>query len=153
MIEKIRKTILPNICISFTSVILIISVGNIISGIKEHMENGKGVGVNGMCLFACELFLILSLVTTACTALEKLRFKSKITYLVLELIINYVGFISGSFAFRWTKFSLKNIIEIAIIIIFTTVLYLNVYFINQNRRKREADEINRLIKKRQKEIC
>lgn len=151
MSKRIRKIILPNICINFTSVILIVSIGNIISGIQDHIVHGEGVRINGFCLFACELFVILGLVTVACTTLEKLRFKNKISYLVLELSINYVGFISGAYVFRWMKFSSKNMKETAVIMIITTVLYLNVYFITQKRRKREADEINRLLKKREKE--
>lgn len=145
MSKLIRKIIFSNICIDFTWSILIISIGHIVIRTKEHILHGGGIVVNGFCLFACELLLLLCLLTAACTALEKLHFKNKRIYIVLELLINYFGSLGGAYVFHWMKFSSKTIKEIAII----TIPYLYVYFWIRKRRQKEAEEINRLLKKRE----
>lgn len=147
MNEKIKKTLFPNICISFTLTILILSAGQIISGLQACFRQGESLPM-GFPLFACELFLLLCLVTAFCTWVEKLRFKHKITYPVLELLINYIVFLGGSYVCRWIKFDTKNIAEIALILILVTLLYLNLYISSQKKCKKEADKINRLLKKR-----
>lgn len=151
MKQRIKKIIFPNICINFTLAMLLLSVGHIVGSIKEYIQHRGNLTINGYCLFACELFFILCLITAACVVLEKLRFKNKITYLIMELIINYVAFWGGAYVFRWTLFNAEAIKQIVVITIIVTALYLNVYFRTQKMCKKEADEINRLLKKREKE--
>lgn len=151
MKQRIQKIIFPNICISFTLAMLLLSAGHIVGSIKEYIQHGGNFTTNGYCLFACELFFLLCLITTACVALEKLHFKNKKTYLIMELIINYVAFWGGAYVFRWTLFNAEAIKQIAVITIIVTAFYLNIYFRTQKMCKKEAEEINRLLKKREKE--
>lgn len=152
MREKLNKTIVPNICIGFTIAILVLAIGNILKGVVCHILQGGGIEVNVFSLFVCELFVLLCLITATCIILEKRRFKKKISYPLFELMINYLFLLGGAYVFRWMKFTSDNITEIAVIIIIITVVYLNLYFYNQKKRKIEANEINRLLKIREKEL-
>lgn len=145
MKQRIKKTLFPNICISFTLVSLFLSVCHIIGRILEHLQHKNGVTINGYCLISCEIFVMLCLVTAACVILEKLNLKNKKLYPILELIINYIGFLGGAYIFRWMTFHFINIISMIVII---TILYLNIYIRIQRQCKKESDEINRLLKQR-----
>lgn len=147
MRQKIKKAF-PNICVSFTLLTLLFSISHIIIRVREHIRNGGGVRLNTFSLFALGIFCILFLENIISILLEKLHFKHKITYFLLELAADYAISLGCIFIFRWTHFTLKKLLfDIAIV----TFLYLNFYFFPvQKKCKKEAKEINQLIQMRKK---
>ena len=147
MRQKIKK-IFPTVCINFTLLNLLLSTAYIIRGVREHILNGGGVRVNVVSLFALGSFCFLFLANLVSIALEKLPFKHKITYFLLELAADSILYLGCLFVFRWTRITWKGLLlNIGIAAFF----YLNFYFLpNQKKCKKEADGINRLIKLRKK---
>lgn len=147
MRKKIKKAF-PNICVSFTLLTLLHSISHITIRVREHIRNGGGIRLNTFSLFALGIFCFLFLGNIVSIVLEKLHFKHKITYFFLELATDYAIYLGCIFIFRWTHFTLKELLlNIAIV----TFLYLNLYFLPvQKKCKKEAKEINRLIQIRKK---
>lgn len=136
MIERFRKTFFPNLCISFTLVMLLLSINEIL--VK------KGQQVSVIYVFCIELFIGLIAGSLLILLIENLNIKKASTYVMVSLAINYAVFLPMAFL-RWVKFSLYNLIWVVVII---TALYLNIYFHTRKQVKREAEMINKLIAKR-----
>lgn len=148
MRQKIKKAF-PNICIGFTILTLLRSISHIIIQTRGHIQHGGGIRVSTFSLFTLGIFCCLFLGNLVSILLEKLHFKHRITYFLLELSADYLLYLGCVFLFRWTHFTWK---ELLLNICITTFLYLNFYFLpNQKKCKKEADGINRLIKLRKQE--
>lgn len=147
MLKKIKK-IFPNICIGFTLLTLFHSISHILGQVHSHIQSGGGIQLNTFSLFAIGIFCCLFLGNLVSIVLEQLHFKHRITYFLVELISAYIIYTGCVFLFRWTKFTISELLlNVAIV----TVIYLPFYFLpTQKKCKQEAAKINQLIRLRKK---
>jgi len=135
--RKVWRAYLPGICIGFTFSVLFSAIFNIV------IHNGN----EGYFLFILQLFGFLVVINGMDYVLSFIDFKSYKTYFIVELILGYALFMAVSFVFHWFTFHLKNLMVM-------TAAYMAIYTFIHNYfnmlQKEKAEDINRLISKKEK---
>lgn len=135
MIQRIKTIIFPNVCVSFTLVMVLFCSITLVSG-------GK---IRGLEAFAVELFAVLWTISLICIPIDELKLKKAFLYPLLELCTNYAVCLTAAYLFQWMRFNLYNVIWLVVLI---TAFYMNIYFRTKRQISREAGQINRLIQER-----
>lgn len=133
MIKKIRTVYFPNICITFTLVTVTLCILYLIFG----------GNFNKYPVFALHLLSLIILSTVGCVLVNKIKFRKKIMYPIMELIVNYVVFFGNEII--WGDLEKSDIVVLGVGVL---VFYLEIYFRMQKQRKKEATKINKLLQKR-----
>lgn len=133
MLKRIRTVYFPNVCITFTLVTVILCILYLIFG----------GNFNKYPVFALHLLSLIILSTLGCVLVNKIKFKKKIMYPIMELVVNYVVFFGNEFL--WGHLEKSDFLILGIGIPF---FYLEIYFRMQKQRKKEATKINKLLQAR-----
>lgn len=130
-----RKYYFPDICISFTLVIICSSIWNIATSNDPIIYHR----------FILELVGTISLLTMIAYLLNKIEFKKWVHFWILQGIINYTVSFTAGYFLNWFGFRILNIV------VFTSIFfiaYLAIVFYTYQNQKQEEELINRLIEQR-----
>ena len=135
----IRKYTIPNLCISFTLVVLYSSIWNIIEGNDS----------SGFHKFILEYGAVLLLVGIVDHFIGRCNFKSYLLQSGIVWGVNYVIFMTASYFLRWFGFRLENILNITLLCI---AIYGLLVLYNYKLYKQEENMINKLINQRNSQL-
>jgi hypothetical protein len=135
--NKLIRTYIPSISITFTCSIIASAIINI--------SNGNDMNGYFRFIFQFMIFLIASVI------IDFLICKTPIanfysTYLLVELIVLYSLFMTTSYFLSWFNFRLENIVTFTIIYL---IIYIIIQFYFYKYYQQEANYINQLIKKQE----
>lgn len=131
--ERFRNIYLPSMAITFTAVILCVSVLNLIEG-YEYQNNWWILEVFGY-IVAMEFVDVL---------ISKIEFKHYLSYFFTEAAVGYV-LLFGVFGYvgNWFSYTPTRMIQVTVMYLLI-LAYVHYYF--YRRAKSKADEINELLK-------
>lgn len=127
-------TRIPAISFYFTITVLISSISNLLEG--YHSMGNLGL---------IEIFLFITLCNIINIFVNKIDFKSYISYVLTESSIIYVLFLLFCCITHWIEFSMMRFIYVTIIYILITIIG---YFYFYQRHKLNSDELNQLLQER-----
>jgi hypothetical protein len=133
--KKMILTRIPAISFYFTITVLISSISNLLEGYRSMGNLGL-----------IEIFLFITLCNIINIFVNKIDFKSYISYVLTESSIIYVLFLLFCYITHWIEFSMMRFIYVTIIYILITIIG---YFYFYQRHKMNSDEVNQLLKKRE----
>lgn len=133
--KAIRKFYFPNLCITFTLVI-------IFTAILKITENDDP---NGFHRFILQFCGVLCLIGSVDYLLDKLDFKNWYAKVVIEFLINYLIFMVAGYFLDWFGFRISNIITITIVFV---VIFTSVMLHTNKLLKQDEELINKLLEKR-----
>lgn len=131
--ERIFKICLPSAAITYTAVVLCVSLCNRLEG-YEYQSNGWLLGIFGFIVLTEVLDMLLA----------KIEFRSYMAYFLTEAVLDYilfmvlVGYVGNSFPFTPGRIAQVTVIFLAIMAL------VHYYFYRVS--KRNADEINDLLR-------
>jgi hypothetical protein len=130
--HAIRKTYIPNICISYTLVVLCTAILNLIRDKDAELH----------AAWLIELGILLAFVGTIDYLISRMNFRHWFHIIAIEFILNYIIFLVGAYLLHWFGLNLESlfVFTMIFILVFTSVYY-NTYL--QNRQDEEY--LNRLI--------
>ncbi len=135
--NRIRKFFIPNLCISFTLVLVFVSLLNLI----------RGRDFNGFSQWILQFAALILLLGIADYLIEQINFKKWTIQLLLEFITNYALFLLGAYSLGWFQFQAENIISYTITYILVFAL---VYYRSYKQIKQDEEMINRILQNRNK---
>ena len=130
--EKIIRTLLPSLGISFTGAVLFCCIYNLFIG-NSYLD---------IC-FLLSLFGYFILIQILDVILGKVPFKTYLGYFLWEAILIYVLLLVIGYFANWYSFTFQSLCPITIYC-FTATTLVHYYF--YRAAKLEADEINQLLK-------
>jgi hypothetical protein len=133
--HKILKTYLPALSISFTVIMMLAGIINMI-----FAENK-----DGFVCFIFEVFIYLVITCILDEWIGKIDFKTYIGHFLTESILLYPVTILFVIRYKWVGVSVRNILFSSIVYILVMAgIHLYFYYIE----KSSAEEINRLLQER-----
>lgn len=124
---------IPSISITFTLVIIISSINNLISGYTA-MSN-KGI---------LEIFVMILVIHIVVIAVSYINFKTYKQAYICSLLATYICFLLLSFVFNLFTFTLNHVVTFSLI--FLLIFYLiDLYYKRESQI--EADKINKKLSK------
>jgi hypothetical protein len=134
----LRKVYLPNLCISYTLVVLTVSALNLFSGNNPNSNS----------VWPLQLGLFLFIVGVVDYFINKIMFKNWIFMIAVEYCINYMIFLLAAYYLHWIGFRPGNVILFTFIF---TVIYVATRYHSYQMYKQEDDKINQILQQRNKE--
>lgn len=131
----IRKHYFPNLCISFTFVIIYASINNI-------LDNNDPTGYH---VFVIQLVGYLIIAYMINFFIQKIELKNSFVQSAIIFVINYILFMLSAYFFYWFGFRISNIIinSLLFLLIFTFVTFHSYKVIKQDEVR-----INKLLEAR-----
>ncbi len=129
------KYYFPDICISFTVIIICSSIWNIV------MNNDSGLNI----WFVLELAGIIALNSIIAYFLSKVEFKKWIYYWLIQGLIDYAVAFAAGYFLNWFGFRIESIVLFTIIFL---IAFLSIILYTYQMQKQEEERINRLIEQR-----
>lgn len=132
--NRILGTYLPSLALTFTAVILCMSVLNLTRGYETLSYR--------WILQLCGYILVVEAVDAV---LGRIEFKSYMGYFLAEAVISYGGMLAFGWLGNWFSFTAGSLFTVTVMffLIFGAV---HLYFIR--RAKSNADEINRMLREK-----
>jgi drug/metabolite transporter (DMT)-like permease len=130
-----RKYYIPNLCISFTLVIICSSIWNI----------AKNNDPTSSYRFILEIVGVLCVVGIIDFLLNKIEFKKWLNYWILQGIVNYTVFFGAGYCLNWISFRISSIL------VFTATFllaFLTTVFYTHKILKQDEELINKLLEQR-----
>lgn len=134
IMKKMILTRLPAISFYFTITVLISSISNLLEG--YHSMGNLGL---------IEIFLFITLCNIVNIFVNKIDFKSYISYVLTESSILYALFLLFCYITHWIEFTPMHFIHVTLLYILITVIG---YYYFYQRHKMSSDEMNELLQKR-----
>lgn len=128
----IRKHYFPNLCISFTFVIIYVSINNILG-------HNDPIGYH---VFVLQLIGYLILAYIIIFFIQKLEYKHWFLQDATIFIINYILFIVTAYFFHWFRFRISMIIINTLLFL---LIFIFVTFHSYKIMKQDEEKINKLL--------
>lgn len=135
--NKFLRTYLPAFSMAFTFIILYATISNIIAGYSKDR----------FCFFILQVFVYLMVSVIVDWLLSFIDFSKYIYHFIAEMIILYPITIGVAFIGKWFAFNAINITWYSCVYILIMIA-IHCYFYHIS--KRQADEINKFLKLRNK---
>lgn len=134
--ERIRTIYLPSTAITFTAVMLCVSIMNLLEGC-EYQNN----------IWILEVFGYIVFMEFMDALICRIEFKHYLSYFFSEAIVGYAVLL-GAFGYfgNWFSYTPFRIAQVTVIYLFI-LAYVHYYF--YRRSKSSAEEINEMLKNAQ----